>query len=189
MTRRNAKLLVATLALALLSIPTFAVTFELDPQQTSLALTFGATLHTVNGSLKVREGRIEVADSGEASGRIVIDLASAQTGVKRRDRKMHEKILESRRFPLAVFTIERMDGTVNRIGSSDIQLHGQLEMHGVSREVALPAQIKSDGHRVSGTGVLVIPYLQWGLADPSFFLLRVEKQVKVTVRTSGRLVE
>ncbi|HEV7672103.1 MAG TPA: YceI family protein [Thermoanaerobaculia bacterium] len=175
------------IAAVLMTAPGFAITFELDPQQTTLAMTFGATMHRVNGSLKVREGRIVISEGGSASGRIVIDLTTAQTGVVRRDRKMHEKILESARFPLAVFTIERMDGTVNRIGSSDIQLHGKLEMHGVTRQVALPARVTSDGHRVSASGVLLIPYLQWGMADPSFFILRVEKQVKVTVKTAGRI--
>jgi polyisoprenoid-binding protein YceI len=174
-------------AIALTTLPGFSISFELDPQQTTLAMTFGATLHRVDGSLKVREGRIDISDSGVASGRIVIDLTTAQTGVARRDKKMHDKILESARFPLAVFTIERMDGTVNKVGASDIQLHGKLEMHGVSKQVSLPARVTSDGHRVSASGVLIIPYLQWGMADPSFFILRVEKQVKVTVRTSGRI--
>jgi polyisoprenoid-binding protein YceI len=182
---RIVKTLVVAITLA--TAPGFALSFELDPQQTTLAMTFGATLHRVDGSLKVREGRIDISDSGAASGRIVIDLTTARTGVARRDRKMHEKILESGRFPLAVFTIERMDGSVSRVGSSDIQLHGRLEMHGVSREVALPARVVSDGHRVSATGVLLIPYLQWGMADPSFFILRVEKQVKVTVKAKGRI--
>ena len=176
-------------AIALTTVPGYAITFELDPQQTTLAMTFGATLHRVDGSLKVREGRIDISDSGAASGKIVIDLTTARTGVARRDHKMHEKILESRRFPLAVFTIERMDGVLNRTGSSDVQLHGRLEMHGVAREVALPARVVSDGHHVSASGILLIPYLEWGMADPSFFVLRVEKQVKVTVKTAGRISE
>jgi polyisoprenoid-binding protein YceI len=182
---RSVKALIATAVLS--TAPGFALSFELDPQQTTLALTFGATLHRVDGSLKVREGRIDVSDSGSASGRIVIDLTTARTGVVRRDRKMHDKILESARFPQAVFTIDRMDGVVNRIGSSDIQLHGRLEMHGITRQVSLPARVTSDGQRVSASGVLLIPYLQWGLADPSFFILRVEKQVKVTVKAVGRI--
>jgi polyisoprenoid-binding protein YceI len=74
------------------------VTFELDATVTTIEFTFGATLHTVDGTLHAKEGTIHIdPEAGTASGRIVIDATSAKTGNDRRDRKMHEKILESQR--------------------------------------------------------------------------------------------
>jgi polyisoprenoid-binding protein YceI len=165
------------------------VTFELDPAATVIEFTFGATLHTVDGTLHAKEGTIHLdPEAGTASGRIVIDATSAKTGNDRRDRKMHEKILESQRYPEMVFEIERLSGKLNPVGQSEIELSGTLEMHGTRRPLALPATVlTTDGKTVTGTGTLILSYLDWGLADPSFFLLRVEKEVHVTVKVTGRI--
>jgi len=164
------------------------LTFELDPKATTVELTFGATLHTVNGSLRAKQGTVRInSDTGQASGWIVLDAASAQTGNARRDRKMHEKILESRRFPDIVFDVQRVTGKINLTGRSELQLQGILDFHGDRHTLSLPVVATSDGSRVTATGSLDIPYVDWGLRDPSFFLLRVDKEVRVTVRAVGRL--
>ncbi|MFY9820384.1 MAG: YceI family protein [Thermoanaerobaculia bacterium] len=165
------------------------VTFELDPAATVIEFTFGATLHTVDGTIRAKEGSIHIdPEAGTASGRIVIDATSAKTGNDRRDRKMHEKILESPRYPEMVFEIERLSGKLNPVGESEIELSGTLEMHGTRLPLALPATVMTtDGKMVTGTGTLILSYLKWGLADPSFFLLRVKKEVRVTVKVTGRI--
>jgi polyisoprenoid-binding protein YceI len=184
------------IALSIVSVLAFAsvlsaepVTFELDAAATTIEFTFGATLHTVDGTLRAKEGTIHLdPETGVASGRIVIDATSAKTGNDRRDRKMHEKILESQRYPEMVFEIERLSGKLNPVGQSEIELHGTLEMHGTRRPIALPATVMTtDGKTVTGTGNLILSHRDWGLADPSFFLLRVEKEVRVTVKAVGRI--
>jgi polyisoprenoid-binding protein YceI len=164
------------------------LTFDLDPQATQVTFGFGATLHSVKGTLKVPAGKIQLdVATGKASGEIVLDMASASTGNSRRDKKMREKILETARYPQAVLHVERVDGELHREGRSELQLHGTLDFHGTSHPVALPTVALAKGDRVTATGVLSIPYVQWGLKDPSFFILRVEKEVKVQVRAVGRV--
>jgi len=163
-------------------------TLELDPKQTTVEFGFGATLHNVDGSLQMDHGAIEIdTATGAASGQIVLDAKSAQTGVVRRDRKMHEKILESPTYPQVVYTLERIDGTLNRSGHSDLQLHGILELHGVRLPAAILATANADGDRITATGTFTVPYMQWGMKDPSVFLLRVEKTVHIQIRTAGVL--
>ncbi|HSS48336.1 MAG TPA: YceI family protein [Thermoanaerobaculia bacterium] len=186
--RRIALSVVSVLALASV-LSAEPVTFELDPTATVIEFTFGATLHTVDGTIRPKEGVIHVdPETGTASGRIVIDATSAKTGNDRRDRKMHEKILESERYPEMIFEIERLSGKLNPIGQSEIELHGTLEMHGTRLPLGVPATVMTtDGKTVTGTGTLILSYLKWGLADPSFFLLRVEKEVRVTVKVAGKI--
>ncbi|HYN19803.1 MAG TPA: YceI family protein [Thermoanaerobaculia bacterium] len=177
----------AALCLAL-PLGAAAMTFHLDPAKTTVQFTFGATLHTVNGTVRAKEGTIRFDPAaGAAEGWVVLDATSAQTGNSRRDRKMHEKTLESRRFPDITFTVARISGTINPGGRSEIQLRGTLEMHGTSRPVDLPATVIVNGEQVTATGFLTVPYLEWGLDDPSFLLLRVAKEVRVEIKAAGRL--
>ena len=176
---------VLLLALPLAAAP---LTFELDPNATRVEFTFGATLHTVDGTLRAKEGRVRLdPEANAASGRFVLDATSAQTGVARRDRKMHEKILESQIYPKIVFEAQRLSGQLNPVGRSQVELHGVLELHGTKRPMDMTVVANSDGTRVTGTGTMIVPYLDWGLQDPSFFILRVEKEVRVTIHAVGRL--
>lgn len=178
-------------ALFLLAAPLAAKTlkFELDPGETVVEFGFSATLHKVSGRLAAKQGTIEIdLDSGAAKGWILLDASTAITGNRRRDRNMHEKILESLRFPDIVFSIDRVSGGVRPVGRSELQLHGTLEFHGTKRSFSLLAIANSDGHRVTATGSVNVPYLEWGLRNPSFFLLRVAKVVTVRIRAAGRVV-
>jgi polyisoprenoid-binding protein YceI len=164
------------------------LTFDLDPKATQITFGFGATLHSVEGTIKVSSGKIQLdVATGKASGEIVVDMASAATGSERRDKKMHEKILETGRYPQAVYHVERVDGELHREGRSELQLHGTLDFHGATHSVALPVVAVAQGDQVTATGMLTIPYVEWGLVDPSFFLLRVEKEVKVEVKAVGKV--
>jgi polyisoprenoid-binding protein YceI len=185
--RGTAPLFLAALSLAS-ALAAETLTFELDPKATFITLTFGATLHTVRGAMQAKQGTVRIDPAtGAANGWIVLDATSANTGNARRDRKMHEKILESRRFPDIIFDVQRVAGKINPVGRSNLQLHGILDFHGDRRNLVLPVVATSDGSRVTATGKLVIPYVEWGLKDPSFLLLRVAKEVTVTVRAVGRL--
>lgn len=178
----------ATLALAAGALAAEPLTFELDPAATTIGFGFGATLHHVDGTLRVKEGKIQLDPAtGAASGRIVLDATSTQTGNSRRDAKMHAKILESQKYPEMVFTVERVSGAIHLTGRSEMELHGTLDMHGTRRPIDLLATARADGDHITATGHVTIPYRQWGMADPSFFLLRVEKEVHVVVKAVGRL--
>ncbi|HVT60950.1 MAG TPA: YceI family protein [Thermoanaerobaculia bacterium] len=164
------------------------LTLDIDPLASRIEFGFGATFQSVVGSLQLQGGSIRFdTASGAASGEAAAAAGTARTGVKRRDRKMHEKILESALYPTIVFSVERIDGTLNRAGRSELQLHGTLKLHGVSRPAAMPAVAVVNGDQVKATGYLTIDYLSYGMRDPSFLLLRVEKKVKVKLTIAGHL--
>lgn len=163
-------------------------TLLLDPAASTVSFTLDATGHTVEGTMTVKSGRI-VFDSatGAASGEIVLDLKSAKTGSDGRDEDMHKKVLETGKFPTATFRAEKVRGTVAPSGTSQITLDGTLLFHGAEHKMSLPAKVAVENGRARADTQLQIPYVQWGLHDPSVFVLRVAKVVDVVVRAVGTL--
>jgi len=165
------------------------ITLRLDPAASSVSFTLAATLHTVHGRLGATSGSIAFDPStGAASGDVVIDLAGADTGIERRDRKMHNQVLDSEEYATAVYHVQRIDLPEHlQQGRNDLQLHGILDLKGASHAVDVPVEATVEGDRVVAAGEIEIPYVAWGLRDPSFFVLRVAKQVHVELQISGRL--
>jgi hypothetical protein len=76
--------------------------FTVDPSKSTVEFTLGASLHTVHGTFKLKSGEIHFDPAkGTASGAIVVDALSGESGNEGRDKKMHQEILETpswRRF-------------------------------------------------------------------------------------------
>lgn len=164
------------------------IVVRLDPNASNVTFTLGATLHTVEGSFDVTRGEIRFdPDSGKASGEIVVDVTSGDTGKEGRDEDMHAKVLESNQYPKAVLTPTRIDGDLPDSGSGKLTLRGTLKLHGSTHEVSIPTEVTVEGDRLEATGSFRIPYVDWGMTDPSKFLLSVDPHVDVTLEAVGTL--
>lgn len=182
--------LLAAALTTLAAVPARAETrvLVLDPAATRVSFTLGATGHDVEGGLALKSGRIAFDPAtGAASGTITVDLTRAATGSESRDKTMHEKVLETGAHPLAVFKAEKLRGTVAPSGSSQVTLDGTLSFHGAEHKLSLPAKVQVNGERVEAEVVFPIPFVEWGLHDPSIAFLRVEKVVTVKVHAQGSL--
>jgi polyisoprenoid-binding protein YceI len=161
---------------------------QLDPVQTKIEFTLGATLHTVHGSFKLKSGAIRFDPStGTASGAIVIDATSGESGNSSRDRRMHREILESEQFPEIIFTPKQIKGALAAEGPSKLEVSGQIRLHGQDHDAALLVDILSDGKQLQMTTQEVIPYVLWGLKNPSTFILRVSDRVTIDIRAAGHV--
>ena len=98
----------------------------LDPAKTQVEFTLESTFHTVHGSFKLKSGRINFdSASGAASGAIVVDAGSGNSGNRSRDNKMHKDVLESARYPEIVFIPHKVIGTVPQ-GASRVEVWGRF---------------------------------------------------------------
>ena len=157
---------------------------NLDPARTSITFTLGDVLHTVHGSFKLKRGSLTFDTStGSASGEIVVDVTSGDSGNGSRDKRMHKDILESARYPEAMFTPDH----VMPSGESQLDLHGTFFIHGASHEMTLHFRADVKPGDVTASTSFVIPYVQWGMKNPSTFLLKVENRVQMTIQASGHL--
>ena len=185
---RFCRLFCLTLFLSVLPLAAAESVLTLDPALSRVVFTLGAHTHTVHGTLELSEGRIRFdPKAGTASGRIVFHAPATDTGKKSRDKKMHEKVLESAIYPKIVFTPASFQGVLPESGSAHVTLVGSVSIHGGEHSVALDATIDRAGNRVKASFALDIPFVEWGMKDPSFLVFRVEKIVKVAADIEGLL--
>jgi polyisoprenoid-binding protein YceI len=180
----------AVLALPVLALPALAADYRLDlkPENTKVQFTLTDPLHTVHGGFQLKRGQIDFnSDTGRASGQVVVDVASGNSGSDARDSRMHANVLESKKYPEAVFSPDRVDGPLAVPGSSTAKVHGTFTIHGAAHEVTMDVHTSGTEDQFHATMTFEIPYVAWGMKDPSNFLLRVGKTVQMTIETSGPL--
>ncbi len=130
--------------------------------------------------------------SGEAHGKIEVDTASGASGDDRRDGKMKREYLEVIKFPVATFEPRLVTGSTGmafdeKFGTQTISVTGNFTLHGASHTMVMKFLVQHDGTQATATTHFLIPYVAWGIKDPSFALVRVEKEVAMDVAAKGTL--
>jgi polyisoprenoid-binding protein YceI len=166
------------------SVPSQPRSFAIDPAQTKVEFTLGSLLHTVHGDFHLKRGTLSFdPQSGKASGEIVVDASSGESGSAARDKRMHAAILEITRYPEITFRPDRVDGRVASEGKSEVQLHGVFAIHGVEHEILLPVTVDAGGGQYNVIGIFEVPYVKWGMKNPSTLMLRVDDKVEITIHS------
>jgi polyisoprenoid-binding protein YceI len=162
-------------------------TIQIDPAQTKIEFSLGGTMHTVHGKFALKSGAIRFDPStGKIDGLLIVDATSGDSGNTSRDGRMHREILESAKFPEIIFTPMQITGVVALGGSSKVEVSGRFRLHGQDHDVTLPVDVTSDGKNLQIATHIEIPYVQWGLKNPSNFFLRVSDVVVIDIHAAGR---
>jgi polyisoprenoid-binding protein YceI len=162
------------------------LTFTPDAAGSAVTFSLDATMHTVHGTFALKKGSIHLfPESDKISGEIVLDATSAKTGIDARDRKMHSEIIESDKYPEITFVPVHVEGKIATQGKSTVQIHGVFTMRGTQHEMTVPTDIDISPDHWLATSHFAIPYVQWGMKDPSNFLLHVKDTVQIEAKLSG----
>jgi polyisoprenoid-binding protein YceI len=168
--------------------PGSELTLSLDADKSEVHWTLDTSLHTVHGTFKFKSGQLQFdPNSGKASGEIVVAATSGDSGNEGRDKKMHGDVLESSRFQDIIFKADRVEGKVAASGNSNVLVHGILTLHGAGHEFGVPVQAELTGDHWKATTKFTIPFLQWGLKNPSNWLLKVKPDVNLEITMTGSL--
>jgi polyisoprenoid-binding protein YceI len=189
-TRFHRHLIFFVLSCAILFSPAFAQdsVLQFDPAQTAIKFTLDAALHTVHGDFHLKKGTVQLSPAtGKLAGEIVVDAKSGATGNGMRDRKMHKEILESATYSEISFRPDHVDGTIAAQGKSSVRVHGIFSIHGVDREITVPAEVEMTPDHWNATLHFTIPYEKWGMKNPSTLFLRVSDAVEIEVTAAGTL--
>ena len=162
------------------------IALSLDPAQTKLHFNVDSTLHMVHGTFAVKSGSLQFdPQTGKASGSIVVNTVSGDTGNNSRDQRMHKEILETWKFAEATFRPSQIDGQVSLTAPCDFKVKGVITLHGTDHELVAEVHSEFTGDHWKGTAKFDVPYIQWGIKDPSNFLLKVKPVVNVELELAG----
>lgn len=159
---------------------------QVDSSKSTVKFTLGALMHSVQGTFQAKPTTLQFdSASGQVQGQIVIEAKSGETGNGMRDRKMHKEVLESERYPEVSFRPDRVEGSVANLGNSSVRVHGIFNIHGVDRELTVPAQVTMAADHWSAIIHFTVPYEKWGMKNPSTLFLHVSDSVEIDVTLAG----
>ena len=165
-----------------------ALIFTVDPTRSAVHWTLGSTLHPVHGIFALKSGNLQFDPStGTASGEFVVDATSGKSGNDGRDRKMQKEVLESPRFGEIIFRPDSIAGKLEIQGDSAVQVHGVFLLHGSEHELTVPAQTNLSRDHWSSSAKFSIPFIEWGLKNPSNWLLKVDHSVLIELELRGTM--
>ena len=163
------------------------IVLSVDPAKSTVHWSVESSLHTVHGTFHVKRGTLSVDPAtGKASGEIVVDATSGESG-----NDAVETVVCIRKFSKAanisevVFRPDRADGTVIAQGDSSLKLHGIFSLHGDDHELNVPTQATLREGQWKGMAAFEVPYIEWGLKNPSNFFLKVKPVVDVQLDLEG----
>jgi len=181
----------AVLALAVILAPAALAqhqTFVVNPDASAVRMTLKTTRELVNGTFHVQSGSIEF-DCGtpNMSGSVAVLAGSGKTDNDSRDNKMYKDVLRVKQHPTVSFAPKTYTGTLAPSGESTIQVKGIFTLLGTPHEITVPLVVYLDGASANAKAHLVLPYVQWGLKNPTFLVWKVDNDVAIDLFLAGRL--
>jgi YceI-like domain len=163
----------------------------LDPAQTEIHWTLSGGLHTTHGTFKLKSGELFFNPAtGVAEGEILVDATTGESGNADRDKRMQNEVLESNRYPAIFFHPSQIKGAFEAgEATQDLVGVGTFNIHGEDHPLELPLKVRVSAGVVTATTHFAVPYVAWGMKNPSRFLLKVSKQVEIEVTAKGALTQ
>jgi YceI-like domain len=163
-------------------------TFAVSPDASEVKMTLKTTHELVSGTFHVQSGAIEF-DRGthNMSGSVVILAGSGKTGNDSRDKKMNRDILQVEQHETVSFEPKSYAGIIAPSGDSTIQASGIFTLLGTPHEIIVPIFVHIEGSTATAKAHLVVPYVQWGLKNPSFLIWKADNDVAIDLLLTGQL--
>ncbi len=163
-------------------------TFAVNPDASEVKMKLNTTHEVVNGTFHVQSGSIEF-DRGapKMSGTVIVAAGSGKTGNDSRDKKMNKDILKVDQYTTVSFAPKTYQGTIPSSGDSSIQVSGVFTLLGTPHDIAIPMQIHIDGSKATAKAQFTVPYVQWGLKNPSFLIWKAENDVAIDLNLVGQI--
>jgi polyisoprenoid-binding protein YceI len=163
-------------------------TFVVNPDASEVKMTLKTTHELVTGTFHIQSGSIEFDRSNpKMSGTVTVLSGSGKTGNGSRDKKMNKDILKGEQYTTVSFAPKTYTGTIAPSGDSTIQVSGVFTLLGNPHDLTIPMQLHRDGSKATAKAQFVIPYVQWGLKNPSFLIWKADNDVAMDLNLVGQV--
>ncbi|MBL7671826.1 MAG: YceI family protein [Bdellovibrionaceae bacterium] len=165
------KTLILTIV-ALLNTNVFAETYKIDTAASSVEWRAGKKIGSYhNGKIQIKSGEVQTNSKNElTAAQIVVDMKTISNDDLKDSPDNQKKLVghlsnddffKVEKYPESTF---KMTGMKLKPGSKDEYLvKGDLTIIGTTKPVEFPIQMTSDKTTLTGTGILKIERLNWGL--------------------------
>ena len=99
---------------------------------------------------------------------------------------MNKDILKVEKFATVSFEPKTYTGDIAPSGDSTIQVTGIFTLLGTPHQITIPILVHLEGTTATAKAHFVVPYIQWGLKDPSFMFWKADKDVAIDLFLVGR---
>jgi polyisoprenoid-binding protein YceI len=161
---------------------------ELDPAKTTITYSVEGWPHHTLGTFALKHGAMQIDPaSGKMNGIITVDAASGNSAHPVRDERMKSSVLEVQRYPEISFAPQQVVNHGNLQAEFPVTVRGVMSLHGTSHTFTIEAVVRRQGDSATIHCDFVIPYVEWGLPDPSILIFKVSKEVAISVTTVARV--
>ena len=163
-------------------------TFVINPDASQVKMALNTTHEIVNGTFHIQSGSIEFdRDTSKLSGSIVVVAGSGKTGNSHRDKKMDKDVLRVKQYTTVSFEPKTYAGVMAPSGDSAIQVTGIFTLLGTPHEITVPVELHLARDSATAKAHFVVPYVQWGLKNPSFLFWKTSHDVAIDLNLVGTL--
>jgi polyisoprenoid-binding protein YceI len=165
-------------------------TFVVNPDASQVSITLNTTHELVKGAFHIQSGSIGF-DRGNPKmlGSVVVLAGSGKTGNDSRDKKMNKDILKVEQYATVSFAPNSYTGVIAPSGDSTIQVTGLFTLLGTPHPITIPILVHIEGTAATAKAHFVIPYVQWGLKNPSFLIWKADDDVAIDLYLPGQLTK
>lgn len=158
------------------SVTVNAQTYEINEATTIFVAKGNPGFLKITGENAVASGSV-TKHASNWTGEIIANLKPIKTGIDLRDKHMHEKYLETEKFPTATLKV-----TTAEWKESNCQFKGTLEIKGVTKPIDGKCELETDSQGFAGEVSFVFSIEDYPIGVPSYLGIKVADSVTVTAQ-------
>jgi polyisoprenoid-binding protein YceI len=180
--------------------------YAVDPAQSSLTVTVGkAGLFKFAGHVHevvapVAEGQVTADAENLAAASVRLAFRSSELKVtgkgepagdvpKVQAAMVGPKVLDAARFPAIEFRSTAVSGRSRGPGIWDVEVRGDLTLHGVTRGVVLPLRVEASADALVASGTATLKQRDYGIEPVSVAgVVKVKDELRLDFRITARAV-